>query len=402
MSQPTARCCRALLLAVGLSLVLVSFAPAAFAQQDTPPAVAIGPSTPVKDAETTPANGTNAEAEHLAQQQGSADSAVLDWVLANSGPYKGDLRAGELRIAFTLTPAEGWWDKAAGNTLAWHEPPTRSAHLRIFIVDTDGRLVPGLTVRASLLDASGNEQSAPADFGWYPLLNAYGGNVTLDSDSGYTLRVTVEAAPTQRGYWPAERLAHATVAEFPPVQISRDVLAELPAATATAFANEAELLKPCNAALSPAITALWKHTASGSEHASGDYFVGYALDYSALLPGSKLRVRNMLDLSGKNSVRVVVFPRDSRTGRFIPGLKPRASLVASDGTLYGPGDLSLIWHPWFNHYEHSVKVPRKGAYKLRVHFDAPGFRRWGRQSDRFAVPLDVEFDDVSLKEEAKN
>ncbi len=350
-----------------------------------------------------PANGANAEAEHLAKEQGSADSAVLDWVLANSGPFKGDLRAGELRIAFTLTPAEGWWDKAAGDTLVWHEAPTRNAHLRIFVADpSDGRMVPGLTVHASLLDASGNEQSVPADFGWYPLLNAYGGNLMLDSDSSYTLRVTVEAAPTQHGVWPEERLAHATVAEFPPVQVSRDVLAQLPLATATAFANEAELLKPCNAALSAAITALWKHTASGSERASGDYFAGYVLDYSALLPGGKLRVRNLLDLSGKNSVRVVVFPRDSRTGRFIPGLKPRASLVAADGTLYGPGDLNLLWHPWFNHYEHSVKVPRKGAYQLRVHFDAPGFRRWGRQSDRFAVPVDVEFDDVSLKEEAKN
>lgn len=349
-----------------------------------------------------PANGSNAEVEHLAQQQGSADSAVLDWVLANSGPYKGDLRAGELRIAFTLTPAEGWWDKADGGTLAWHEPPTRSAHLRIFIADGDGRPVPGLTVRASLLDAHGNLQSAPADFGWYPLLNAYGGNVLLDNDSSYALRVIVDPAPSQHGFWPEERLAHATVAEFPPVQISRDALAQLPVATATAFANEAELLKPCNAALSAAITSLWQHTASGSEHASGDYFVGYALDYSAMLPSSKLRVRNMLDLSGKNSVRVVVFPRDSRTGRFIPGLKPRASLVAADGALYGPGDLNLIWHPWFNHYEHSVKVPRKGSYKLRIHFDAPGFRRWGRQSDRFAVPVDVEFDDVSLKEEAKN
>lgn len=348
-----------------------------------------------------PASG-NAEAAHLAQEQGSADSAVLDWVLVNSGPYKGDLRAGELRIAFTLTPAEGWWDKAAGDTLVWHEAPTRSAHLRIFIADTDGRLVPGLTVRASLLDANGNEQSVLADFGWYPLLNAYGGNLMLDSDSSYTLRVTVDPAPTQRGYWPQERLTHATVAEFAPVQLSRDALAQLPLATATAFANEVELLKPCNAALSAAITALWKHTASGSERAAGDYFVGYALDYSALLPGSKLRVRNMLDVSGKNSVRVVVFPRDSRTGRFIPGLKPRASLVAADGALYGPGELNLIRHPWFNHYEHNVKVPRKETYKLRVHFDAPGFRRWGRQSDRFAVPVDVEFDDVSLKEEAKN
>jgi hypothetical protein len=62
----------------------------------------------------------------------------------------------------------------------------------------------------------------------------------------------------------------------------------------------------------------------------------------------------------------------------------------------------LTLHPWFNHYGHSVRLPRKGVYKLHVHFDAPGFRRWGRQSERFASAVDVDFDNVSLKEEAKN
>ncbi len=85
-----------------------------------------------------------------------------------------------MRVAFTITPAEGWWDKAGGGKLAWHDAPDDSVHLRIFVLDlADGRPIPGLNLRATLIDANGNQQSAPADFGWYPLINAYGGNVPI-------------------------------------------------------------------------------------------------------------------------------------------------------------------------------------------------------------------------------
>jgi len=384
-------------------LIAMWLAPNAHGQQPalTNRANAVNASTPVKPPEPMPANGAYAR---LAQEQGKADSAVLDWVLANSGPVKGDMRAGELRIAFTVTPAEGWWDKAGSGQLTWHAAPAGNVHLRIFVVDaSDGRLVPGLSLRATLVDANGNEQSAPADFGWYPLLNAYGGNVPIDADSDYALRVAVDPVLPQNRLSQDERLTHATIAEFPPVTISRDAILQLPVATSTAFNNEAELLKPCNAALSAAITALWQHSASGSEQPAGDYFAGYALDDSALVPPNletKLHLR--IHVSGKAEVRVVVFPRDSRTGRLIPGLKPQISITAANGAQFGPGELPTIWHPWFNHYGRSVRLPRDGTYKLHVHFDAPGFRRWGRQSERFASALDVDFDNVSLKEEAKN
>ena len=105
---------------------------------------------------------------------------------------------------------------------------------------------------------------------------------------------------------------------------------------------------------------------------------------------------NAISQDGKNRLRVVLLVRDSRTGRFIPGLKPEATLIAADGKAYGPGELFLAWDPWLNHYGRRARIPRKGLYKLRVQFDAPGFRRWGRQSDRFAAPADLTFDDVSL------
>jgi hypothetical protein len=369
-------------------------------------------STPVQLPAVDPGSGATQEQLRLAHQQGKADTAVLEWVLANSGDIKGDTRAGEMRIAFTITPAEGWWDKAGSGTLAWHDAPVDNVHLRIFVLDLmDGRLVPGLSLRATLIDPNGNEQSAPSDFGWYPLINAYGGNLPIEVDGSYTLRVTVDAQsvnaqskgaplPLHHPVSAGDRFQHTTIAEFPPVQITQDAVAQMGLATASASANEAALLKPCNAALSAAITALWQQSVSGYEKPAGDYFVGYALDYSGRsvqIAGSKLRIKNLVEFTGKDNVRLAVLPRDSRTGRLIPGLKLQASLIAADGKLYGPGELPVLWNPWINQYGRDSRIPRKGFFKLRIHLDAPAFRRWGRQSERFAAPADVEFDDVSLQ-----
>jgi hypothetical protein len=341
----------------------------------------------------SPAGGAPTQLS-LAEQQGKADTALLNWILANSGQLQGDMLAGSFRVAYTITPAEGWWDKAGGGTLAWHDAPDNNVHLRIFVLDgVDGRFIPELKLRATLTDANGNERSASVDYGWYPLLNAYGGNVPLDTDSSYTLRVSVGTGHCEHG------VEQETIAEFPPILINRDAVAQLPLATATAFPSEPELLKPYNAALSAAISALWRQSASGAEKAVGDYFVGYALDYSGLtmpLAGTKLQPKNMVSFSGKHDVRLWLTVRDSRTGRLIPGLKPQASLVSADGKLYGPGDLLLNNRSWLYHYEGNTRIAGKAQYKLRVHFDAPGYRRWGRQSERFAAPAEVEFDDVSL------
>ena len=115
------------------------------------------------------------------------------------------------------------------------------------------------------------------------------------------------------------------------------------------------------------------------------------------LAGAKLHPKNLLELTGKDNVSLAVLVRDSRTGRLIPGLKPQASLIAVDGKLYGPGEMPPVVQSWLYHYGRNARIPRKGLYQLRVHLDAPGFRRWGRQSERFAAPADIEFEDVSLQ-----
>ena len=175
------------LASMALWIALTAAAFCAHPPNPSSPSGKAGVSTPPPSAQATD------EASRLVQAQGRAETAALDWVLANSGPLHGDTHAGEFRVAFTITPAEGWWDKAGGGKLAWHEAPAYNVHLRIFVLDlADGRLVPGLHLRATLLDANGNEQAAAVAYGWYPLLNAYGGNVPLDADSSYTLRVVID------------------------------------------------------------------------------------------------------------------------------------------------------------------------------------------------------------------
>jgi hypothetical protein len=351
-----------------------------------------------------------AEAMRLTRLEGSAESAVVDWVLNHSGPLKGDTRAGEFRVAFTLTPAEGWWEMAGEGKLAWHEAPANHVHLRVFVLDRrDGRLVPGLTVGATVIDVNGNELPAAMAFGWYPLLNAYGGNIPLSSDGSYRFRIRI-AAPVMRTVPPSESektaerddgMARLTTVEFPAMTILQNEVMLLPLATQTGFSTEAELLKPGNDALSAGITALWQQSAAGDEKPARDYFVAYALGEAAPARTlGRLRRKGLLDFGSKENTWLEVLVLDSRTGRPIPALTPHASLIA-DGDPFDGGELTPVRRPWLDVYGRTVRMPRKGSYKLRVWFDAPGFRRWGRQSERFAQPAEVEFEDLTLNPEPK-
>ena len=343
----------------------------------------------------------------LTQWQGRGENAILDWVLANSGALKGETLRGEFRIAYTITPAEGWWEKAGNGKLVWHDAPANQLHLRVFVADVaDGRLAPVSSVVATLADMNGNEQPLPVSFGWYPLINAHGGNFAV-ADGTYRLRVRV-AVPEPQELQPAltdeqmaqgEALARVVVAEFPQLNIKQSDVMLVPLATEAAAGKEAELLKPCNAALSASITALWQQSASGEEKADGNYFVAYALEPASSAVMARLHRKGPLDF-GKENARLNVLVRDSRTGRLIPFLAAQASLE-TPGELHDKGSLAPMRHPWFNLYGRYLRLDRKISYRLRVSLEAPDFRRWGRPSERFALPAEVEFEDVSLKAPGK-
>ena len=364
---------------------------------ETQPAPAAGSSSSVS------AESGRDTALRLTQSQGRCEGAILDWVLANSGALKGETLRGEFRVAYTITPAEGWWERTTGGRLAWHDAPANQLHLRVFVADAaDGRLEPAFSVAAAVVDMNGNEQALPISFGWYPLINAHGGNVAV-ADGAYRLRVRI-AVPephdpqpvlTEEEIAQGEGLARTVVAEFPPVTIKQSEVMLLPIATEAAVAKEAELLKPCNVALRASITALWQQSASGEEKASGDYFVAYALEPASSAVLARLRRKRPLDF-GRENARLQVLVRDSRTGRLIPFLAPQSTLE-TPGELNDKGSLLPMRHPWIDLYGRYLRLERKASYRLRVMLEPPDFRRWGRHSERFALPAELGFEEVTLK-----
>ncbi|MDR3763371.1 MAG: hypothetical protein P4M01_04675 [Acidobacteriota bacterium] len=321
------------------------------------------------------------------------DATLLEWILSHSGPAIGDRRAGELRVAYTFTAAEGWWENAADNKLAWHDAPAGQVHLRIFVLGADLRLLPNLAVHARLTDELGNTRTLPVDIGWYPLLNAYGTNLELAPGHSYALRVTVEADAANGNGLPI-------VADFSPLPLTAEMLAAMPLASSISFAEEAELLRPGNAAQTAAITSLWQQTDSGAEEAAGDYFVGYAMGEATVIHARRdadLHRTGLRALGRVGATALAVFPRDARTGRVVPGLTVHAELLSGEGKSFGDAILSTEHTRWFDLYQRQANVPRKAVYKLRVRFAPPGFRRWGRQGERFAAPVDVELHNVILK-----
>ena len=123
-----------------------------------------------------------------------------------------------------------------------------------------------------------------------------------------------------------EGMARIAVAEFPAVTIRQNDVILRPPATEASVAAEAELLKPCNDALSASITALWQQSASGEEKSDGNYFVAYALETAPSAMLARLRRKRPPEFGPNENARLDVLVRDSRTGRLIPFLAPRASL----------------------------------------------------------------------------
>lgn len=182
--------------------------------------------------------------------------------------------------------------------------------------------------------------------------------------------------------------------------MTAEMLASLPLATAIGFPEEAEMLRPGNAARTASITELWKQTDSGAEEAAGDYFIGYAVGETSVVNAHRDADAHRAGLRAfgrGGSVAIAVFPRDARTGRVVAGLEVNAELLSSANQSFGGGALSPAHALWFDLYQRTLGAPRKAVYKLRVRFAAPGFRRWGRQSELFAAPVDVELHNVILK-----
>ncbi len=129
----------------------------------------------------------------LARDQGRAYGSALEHMTADIAIDGGEQRAGDYLIGFAVEKAEGlymWED----DELVWHEPEEENLHVEVAVRDAaDGRFVPGVEVRATLLDSRGDDLGTSVlPLLWHPMMYHYGSNWNVPGDGRYTLRVHVE------------------------------------------------------------------------------------------------------------------------------------------------------------------------------------------------------------------
>ena len=168
--------------------------------------------------------------------------------------------------------------------------------------------------------------------------------------------------------------------------------------TSEADARQLELARSQGDAYGKAVEHMATQVADdGGEQEAGDYRIGYAIEEAEGMyefDDGELRWR---EPDGEN-LHVEITVRDRADGRFVPGVRVLATLVAPDGEEVGTHEQPLLWHPMIYHYGRNWTVPADGEYTLRVHVDPPAFMRHDEVNGRrFAEPVDVEFAGVQVE-----
>jgi len=271
-----------------------------------------------------------------ALDEGKALGREVDWVKAEEAAASGETAAGEYLITYLVTPADDYYDlEAAQPNLPAHHTTVvpGSAHVAVVVRDAaDGRMVQGLEVRAVLQDEdTGDERSALLPFEWHPILNRYGENLVLPS-SPFTLRVYI-SMPTygRHDQVNGDRFTGKVMARFAHVVVSPDSLAVASERLARGESRQTVGLarEEGDAIDGPLSGMLRSADVSGSQVRSGDYKV--AVEVQAARGTWEARNGHLSYDSPNGNIGPIahldVSIRDATTGRFIPGLKVRATIL---------------------------------------------------------------------------
>lgn len=343
------------------------------------------------------AESDEATAEQLerARDVGNVVRDEVEWVRAHDAAASGEMTAGEYRIAYLVTAPEGWYDGAG----AWHEPAAGMAHVAAVVRDAaDGRDVPGLVVRATITPAGGAGRTMDMPYGWHTALNRYGDDVALPSGP-FTLRVDVAPAP----YWRhdptnGDRFADTVTAEFTNVRVDAVAMARSARALADPALDSARasLARREGMAIERPLVEMFSSVAvNGTQTRAGDYLVVVAVERAEGYwrpQGKDIGYNIRVAQSAERNAHIEVGVRDARSGRFVPGLTMRTTLLDAGGRELGTKTEPFMWHPWIHHYGDNWRVPGTGRYGVRVHADAPSFRRYGRANDGPSTPVDLTVD----------
>ena len=160
----------------------------------------------------------------LARAQGAAYVKALKKMAGEVADGGGEKRAGQYVVAYAHEEAEGMYELVDGE-LRWREPDG-NIHLEVSVRDAgDDRFIPGLDVRLTVLDESGEEVGTERmPFLWHPWLYHYGRNWTIPGDGTYSLRVRIEPPSFMRhDEENGKRYADPVEVEFPDVELETGV-----------------------------------------------------------------------------------------------------------------------------------------------------------------------------------
>lgn len=142
---------------------------------------------------TEPSDEVESKGLDMARAQGDALERTVRYLLERADDG-GEIRAGDFRVACAVESAEGLHYLRPGGRLEWEEPKDENCHIAVLVRDaTDGRFVPGLSVRVTVIGPDGREVGThDHPFLWHPWLHRYGRNWKVPTGGAYALRVHID------------------------------------------------------------------------------------------------------------------------------------------------------------------------------------------------------------------
>lgn len=138
----------------------------------------------------TPSDEGDKKGLELGKAQGDALTKTLKHMKDEIAHDGREIEVGEYLVAYAVEEAEGMYMPKNGK-LEWVYPDKENAHIEIAVRDAaDGRLIPGLDVEVTVIDADGKEHGThKLPLLWHPYLYHYGRNWVVPKSGSYSLRV---------------------------------------------------------------------------------------------------------------------------------------------------------------------------------------------------------------------
>lgn len=346
---------------------------------------------------TAPSNEANKKQLESARAEGDSIDKCVAALLKYSGAAAGQMRAGEYIINYIISKPEGWYELSDKNKLAWHEPGSANAHLWLFVQDgADHRLVPGLAIKATL---SNTEKEMP--YGWTPMINGYGDNITLSNSTNDVLTISI-APPQYHRHDPynGDRFTENTIASIS-VSVNLNQLSQQPPLSEF-MESQTALSKGAGNGFTNTLKVMYKQANEGKDKVQGNYFIAFADEYSEgwwHYMNGKFMYMMQNDEGGKTNAHIEIAVLDAATHRFLPDLNVSVTLYDKNKHSLGTKPIPFMWHPWLYHYGENWRIPATGKqYSVHVHAEAPAYKRYGKtMGNQFTMPVDVDFDNLTVK-----